>query len=251
MQNFRNAVHRELQRAPRLAQALRVLLRHNPDLLPYTRVYLNSYRKEHSPLLDEIPLITLAATRFLDRFLRPTMRVFEFGSGGSTPYFARRCQQVIAVENYAPWLNQVSDTLQQKNLSNAQMILIEPEAESECQRLDGLPAWVKYQSNTVRTEFAGQTFSRYAQSIDQYPDAHFDVVLVDGRARQSCAYHAIKKVKSGGILIMDDTHRTEYNDAITYLSHQFRVQHFQSIRPYHAKMAYNTQTSVWHIERKE
>ncbi|MBI5865097.1 MAG: hypothetical protein HZB38_11440 [Planctomycetes bacterium] len=40
-----------------------------------------------SALDDERPWITFAATRFLERAVRPGSRVFEWGSGGSTLFF--------------------------------------------------------------------------------------------------------------------------------------------------------------------
>ena len=35
--------------------------------------------------------------------------------------------------------------------------------------------------------------------------------MVDGRARNGCIFHCIKKVKNGGIVILDNSERVEYN----------------------------------------
>jgi len=58
--------------------------------------------------------------------------------------------------------------------------------------------------------YQGQAFVNYAKSIDPYPDAYFDIVLIDGRARPSCVAHAQHKVKVGGYLILDNSERDEY-----------------------------------------
>lgn len=41
--------------------------------------------------------------------------------------------------------------------------------------------------------FQNATFRAYATFIDRFSDEYFDVVLVDGRARASCLYHALAK----------------------------------------------------------
>lgn len=50
-----------------------------------------------------------------------------------------------------------------------------------------------------------RTFRRYVSQIDEFPDGHFDVVLIDGRSRPSCVMHGASKVKTGGLLIVDNS----------------------------------------------
>ena len=58
--------------------------------------------------------------------------------------------------------------------------------------------------------FAAWRFRRYATQIDAFPEACFDLVLVDGRARPSCLVHAASRVRPGGTLILDNTERAYY-----------------------------------------
>jgi predicted O-methyltransferase YrrM len=51
----------------------------------------------------------------------------------------------------------------------------------------------------------------YASQIDKFSDYHFDVVIVDGHVRVDCLAHAVKKVKPGGILILDNSELPEYD----------------------------------------
>lgn len=53
-------------------------------------------------------------------------------------------------------------------------------------------------------------FKAYASAIDAYPDGHFDVVMVDGRARTSCLVHALPKLRKGGLSILDNAEREHY-----------------------------------------
>ena len=49
------------------------------------------------------PWITFPAMRWLTSYLRPSMSVFEWGSGGSTLFFAQRVARVVSVEYDTAW----------------------------------------------------------------------------------------------------------------------------------------------------
>ena len=53
-------------------------------------------------------------------------------------------------------------------------------------------------------------FKSYASDISHFPDRHFDLVIVDGRARPSCIWQSLAKVKPGGYLLVDNTKRDWY-----------------------------------------
>src|SRR2546430_10979936 len=55
------------------------------------------------PVELELPWFAYAAIDFLRSYLDKEMRAFEFGSGGSTLFFAQHCKKVISVEDNAPW----------------------------------------------------------------------------------------------------------------------------------------------------
>lgn len=59
-------------------------------------------------------------------------------------------------------------------------------------------------------EFKDLNFETYVKSIDKFPDNYFDLIIVDGRARPSCIKHAMNKVKTGGVLLIDNADRTYY-----------------------------------------
>src|SRR5262249_53790620 len=58
--------------------------------------------------------------------------------------------------------------------------------------------------------FENKDFSSYVKTIDGFPNESFDLVVVDGRARPSCAMHAIEKVKSGKYILFDNAERKHY-----------------------------------------
>lgn len=221
------------------------LLRHDPDLLPYARIYLYSYVKGHFPLRDEVPSTNLRAIKFLDQTLTPQMTVFEWGSGGSTLFFAKRCQQVTCVEHQAEFYHFMTDKLTEKQIDNVTPILAEPTRYSKFIDLTAPHPLVTYQSS--RDELKSYVFTDYARVIDEFPDGHFDLVLVDGRARVSCLFHGISKVRPGGMLMLDDSHRLEYKAAIAEMNKHYPVQHFSGVRPYHPRMSAATRISLWRM----
>jgi len=60
------------------------------------------------------------------------------------------------------------------------------------------------------SESRNLNYRSYASALDRFPDAFFDLVLVDGRARPSCIKHAVAKKMLGGFLVVDNTERSYY-----------------------------------------
>lgn len=112
----------------------------------------------------------------LDDRLHSGLRLFEYGSGGSTAFFADRVGSVVSVEHDQRWIDELTPTLK----SNVTLLH---------QRLD--------------------EDGRYAGSIND-AGGEFDVVLVDGRDRLHCLRRAIEAVSETGVIVVDDTERDRY-----------------------------------------
>jgi hypothetical protein len=199
-----------------------------------------SINGQSDPLAAEIPWITFGAVDFLESILTPQMRAFEYGSGGSTLYFCRRVAEVFSVEHDPVWYKKVTATLVKGGFKNIHPCLAEP-------ALDPLAATQTpsdpdgYVSEDP--EHQGKTFRAYAASIDVHPDASFDVVLVDGRARPSCLKHALPKVKAGGFMVVDNAERAHYQSSFSLLATaQWQRQDFSGPGPLNH---YFWQTSIW------
>lgn len=70
----------------------------------------------------ELPWFAPDAIRWLDKRLTKDMTVLEFGSGGSTPFFARRCKRVTSIETSPDWFDTVKPYLESKNIDNVELI---------------------------------------------------------------------------------------------------------------------------------
>lgn len=77
----------------------------------------------------------------------------------------------------------------------------------------------------------GNNFRNYASQIDQFPDEWFDLVVVDGRARPSCVMHSIKKVRMGGMLLLDNSDREYYLQKTSTMLKGFEARKFSGVTP--------------------
>jgi predicted O-methyltransferase YrrM len=134
------------------------------------------------------PWLTPAAIRYLARLLAPTWHVFEFGSGYSTPWLARRCGTLVSVEHDPRWHEQI-----ERLLGSSGMVLLRP-------------------------------IEDFPQAMTEQADASFDLVIVDGaeaedgHRRLACAEAARPKIRPGGYLMLDDSDRDIYRSADSILA---------------------------------
>jgi|688.fasta_scaffold10089_5 hypothetical protein len=175
-------------------------IQERPELRQWFAHWQGSLGGKSSPLQDELPWMTYAAISWLDQFLRPEMSVFEWGSGGSSAFFAKRVRSVRSVEHDSAWFGSVVDALKTRGYANGEVYLVEP--------VRGALSTSRYVSSSP--DYVGCCFERYASFIDSCPDESFDLVVVDGRARPGCIQHALPKVKRGGFLLLDNSERAAY-----------------------------------------
>jgi len=60
-------------------------------------------------LHDFQPWLPPACIKFLNGWLRPVHSILEFGSGGSTVFFSRRCGRVVSYESNPKWFKLVKE----------------------------------------------------------------------------------------------------------------------------------------------
>ena len=164
-------------------------------------------RKHKDPLSEELPWLTFGAILFLEHIVTKDIKVYEYGAGGSTLFFSKHCKEVISVEHNKAWYNKVTEIVRKRGYKNCKVALLEPATE-RVHADEDISDPNTYASSDE--SYSGKSFKEYAMSVEKYSNEYFDLVLVDGRARPSCFKHAIKKVKKGGFLILDDAARTHY-----------------------------------------
>lgn len=193
--------------------------------------HLPAWFRSRSPdyLLDNaIPWITYDAAAYLRAHLQPGIRVFEYGSGASTLFWARYAIQCVSIEHDAEWYALVKTRLQHTDALDYRLVLPDPSPPDQAASLDRADPR-NYLTDWIGFEQA--TFRNYAQQIDSFPDYYFDVVVVDGQARPACLAHSYSKVKVAGMLILDNADVPLYLEQTQHLLADFKRLSFAGIAP--------------------
>jgi cephalosporin hydroxylase/SAM-dependent methyltransferase len=151
---------------------------------------------------------TYPAIEFLENKINKNFRIFEFGSGNSTLWFAEKAQQVISVESDSNWFTYIHNN----KPSNVDLYLIENEIE-------------------------------YSSKILEYPEKYFDIIVIDGINRNKCSESCINRLKEDGLIIFDNTDDRRYDKGITFLASQgFKRIDFYGLTP---SYTYKNCTSIF------
>jgi len=174
--------------------------------------WFRSFREERSIDLNgnPIPWITYPAIAFIERRIRPDMRVFEFGCGSSTLWWAQRVKEVIACEHDSDWYQNVVKKVP-----------------------DNVTVY------HIPLEYNGD-YCRKVSAIDK----KFDIVVVDGRDRINCVKQSLDALTHDGVIIWDNCDREEYQEGYQFLfNNGFRKIEFVGMIPI---MSCRSETSIFY-----
>jgi hypothetical protein len=193
-----------------------------------------------TPVSDEQPWITFDAIQYLEKRARSNQRIFEFGGGGSTLFFLKRCQEVVTVEHDAEWFHLLKQLIEDKKLENWIGRLVAPEQGN----LVETPSASEPDHYSSGGTNKGVNYKKYVSYIDSYPNEYFDIVLVDGRSRPACIKHAAPKLKKGGLMVLDNADRSYYlGSAVKEILGEYSlVLSTKGASPY---VDFFTQTNIW------
>ena len=150
------------------------------------------------PNNEPLPWITYPTIHFLESRLRSDMSVFEFGSGNSTFWWAKRVAQVDTVEHLKEWYDKLLPSLP----DNVNLHLVELERGGE--------------------------YCRTPTRLDK----QFDLVMIDGRDRVNCAKQSLSALKDDGVIVWDNTDRAKYREGFEFLHYEgFRQIDFFGLGP--------------------
>lgn len=137
--------------------------------LIYNKVYHNN------------PWFTHNANTILSSLLKNTDIGFEFGSGKSTIWIASKVKRLISVEHNIIWYKRINKLIINKNINNVEYYLIPNDGNKN-------------------SEFQ----SKYVRIIDKFKDNMFDFIIIDGIYREFTVLESLKKIRTGGFLIIDN-----------------------------------------------
>jgi len=175
----------------------------------------------------DVPWWTYRAIDVVDQWLaaRPTRaHVFEYGSGASTVWLARRAAHVTTVEHDVGFAAQIGPTL--ASHSNVTALAVGPV-------MSGDPV-----IGSQKEGYAGLDFSAYVASIEVVEEP-LDLVVIDGRAREACLHAALPRLADDGIIVFDNTGRRRYRDAMA--AENVDVERLRGLTP---TLPYPDETSI-------
>lgn len=127
------------------------------------------------------PWLTKHSILALESLLKSSDKGFEWGCGRSTVWFARRVSEMASVEHNPVFAEKINGILKTENLKNASVTL--REASRDAMFDNSHP---------------------YVAEIGKYPPEFFNIIHVDGLARDYCVLKAVKHLKPGGLLVVDN-----------------------------------------------
>ncbi len=144
----------------------------------------------NTPITSSQPWISFGALQFLKQRIRPNHEVFEYGSGGSTFYFAQRARSVVTVESHPEWHRKLTNEITSRKLSNI---------VCELHPISGDRSAV-FQSDAY--------FHRVHSQL-------WDIILIDcycgysetqyGETRSFAFKLSLPQVRPGGFVVLDDS----------------------------------------------
>jgi hypothetical protein len=132
---------------------------------------------------DPIPWMTYSSIAFIERKVHSGMTVFEYSCGNSTLWWSKRVNKLVSCEHDKGWF----ERMQMLILPNVDLIYRE-------------------------LEYGGA----YSRTITEY-QREFDIIVIDGRDRINCAKNCLGALKDDGVIIWDNSDRTDYQEGYSFL----------------------------------
>ncbi len=132
---------------------------------------------------EPLPWLTYSFIDFIIERLRNEFNVFEFGSGNSTLFFAKRVMEVTSVEHNIEWYNK----LKNKIPDNSNLIL---------SKSDGSEDYV---------------------GVLKQSNKKYDLIIIDGIHRVDCCLSVSNYLTDKGVIILDDSERVQFSKGIEHL----------------------------------
>jgi len=174
----------------------------------------------------DVPWWTLPAIDAVEQWIAARngrVRVFEYGSGASTLWLARRCDHVTSIEHDAGFARATSALLARDNV---EVRVIEPERNIAAPR-----------TPSGRSGYEHCDFSSYVDSIAI--GGRHDLLVIDGRARSACLERAPAFLNPGALIVFDNSRRGRYQAALA--KHEGRITRYRGWAP---ALPYPSETSL-------
>ena len=132
---------------------------------------------------EPIPWYTYPSIRFLEPRIPTDAVVFEYGSGQSTLWWAKRTAKVVSVEHNREW----ADRLRRRLPDKAEVLFHDAQSDA------------------------------YVQAANRY-GGRYDIVVIDGRRRVKSVMNCLDGLSERGVIIWDNSEREYYRGGYEFLA---------------------------------
>ena len=171
----------------------------------FTSFTIKSYAANFIEFLElRIPYMSKRATKEIEKIILKEgyKNCFEWGSGSSTLWLEQFMMSIVSVEYSKKWFDEVNKRIDK----NKTALVFEAPQEDTGDK------------NEIKSKKKGYdkySFKNYVSTINNFEN--FDLIIIDGRAREYCLENSIKCLNKNGLIVFDDTYRKRYRDKIKTL----------------------------------
>ncbi len=185
-----------------------------------------------------LPWMCYPAIDFLNKNVKKTDIIFEFGLGTSTLFFAKKAKMVFALETRKDWFENMKKIFIANKIDNYMLILMTNGLENS--NYETFPQ--KILENKYR-KYADEIFCapNLEGDIKNLVKSQFDLIVIDSLKRRKSAENSAFCLAKNGKILLDDSQRSNYGKIYEKMSElNFNNLEFKGISPAQIKIKKTT-----------
>lgn len=166
----------------------------------YVRSLFAIYQLDDMIALD-VPWWTYSAIDVINKHIEGLTykpHIFEYGSGASTLWLAKRSEKLISIEHDKIWFEKLKNKL--IDYPHVELLFCQGKIAKDEK---------KYRS----AKMPKYSFESYVKTIQDFQQS-FDIIIIDGRSREACLEACLPFLKPQGLIVFDNSDRKRYQAAL-------------------------------------
>lgn len=157
---------------------------------------------------------------WLDDNVERDFKIFEYGSDG-TIMFAGRCKELHTLVHEEQWKTYLENELYNRGHDYVNIYCIHEDYGRQNKDYDDPLAY-----SSPDDDWVPKVYKSYVTKIEDFENDYFDLILVSGKAKPSCLFHASTKVAVGGHIVLTDASQKNYRKAAALYDNDRWVETF-------------------------
>ena len=142
-----------------------------------------------------VPWMAPGAISWLESNIANDFKILEWGSGGSTKWFANRCEKIVSVENQKGWYDKVKKDLANDEVENVDYRFVEVNED-----IDQIKA------------IENKECPPYVAVVKEFDKKFFNLVVIDGPLRHICIPNVEEHIAPGGYVLLDNSNWCSFDE---------------------------------------